>query len=44
MVVEDDHPEQVRCDGCGLRPERERLDPRFDWDNKLSEFKIKFHD
>ena len=41
--TEPDHSEQVRCDGCGLRVERERLDPGYDRDT-LSEFNIKIYD
>ena len=39
-----DTPEQVTCAGCGLEVERVRLDPEFDWNAKLLEFKIKIHD
>jgi hypothetical protein len=35
-----DRPEQVRCLGCGLSVERERLDPGFDWDSDEPTFKI----
>lgn len=39
-----DHPEQVRCLGCGLSVERERLDPKYDRDEPLSDFNIAMHD
>ena len=41
-----DNPDQVRCEGCGLEVERERLCPGFDMDAFLSgkEFKITIHD
>ena len=41
--TEPDHSEQVRCDGCGLRVECERLDPKYNRDT-LSNFTIKIYD